>query len=138
MINIGESYFSISFGNNDGKEEDPNNMNINIKVVSGTTKYVPLNFQPSKTSIRIGRHPECEVAIDDNMLSRYHCFIEYNSVVGWIIQDGYIAKKNDIYEKLNSTNGTWMYLNDDFPVFEGMQFKAFQTLFQVKIHILNM
>jgi len=132
LINIGESYFSVTFGNSDeeaNNSADTSNM-ITIKACSGNTKYAPLNFQPSKTAIRIGRNPDCEVTINDNLLSRFHCYIEYNNIVGWIIKDGYTVKNKDIYEHCYSTNGTWMYLNDDFPIHEGMSFKAFQTLFE--------
>jgi pSer/pThr/pTyr-binding forkhead associated (FHA) protein len=117
LISIGDSYFSVTFGNV-GEETitqtDTSNM-INIKVLSKDVKYVPLyiaksnlrNFQPSKTAIRIGRSNDCEVIINDNMLSRFHCFIEYNEIVGWIIKDGYIVKNKSLYEHYSSTNGTW-------------------------------
>ena len=63
---------------------------------------------PTKSSIKIGRSPECEISIDDNMLSRIHCSIENRENIGWIIRDGYLAKlKDGSYESKNSTNGTW-------------------------------
>jgi len=105
-------------------------MAINLKVFSNQMKYDPMNFQPSRSSIRIGRSPECEVVVNDTNLSRFHCFIEYNTVAGWIIKDGYIVKsRGDLYEHKVSTNGTWMYLNEDYPIHEGMVFKSVQMLF---------
>jgi pSer/pThr/pTyr-binding forkhead associated (FHA) protein len=63
---------------------------------------------PTKSSIRIGRSPDCEISIEDNMLSRIHCTIEYRDNVGWLIRDGYLSKyKDGSYESKNSTNGTW-------------------------------
>jgi pSer/pThr/pTyr-binding forkhead associated (FHA) protein len=66
------------------------------------------NFQPTKSTIKVGRSSECEVAIDDNMLSRVHCTIEYRNNVGWIIRDGTVLKNRDgSYDNKPSTNGTW-------------------------------
>jgi len=66
------------------------------------------NFLPTKSLIKIGRSPNSEISINDNMLSRLHCCIEYRENVGWILRDGYLAKlKDGSYESKISTNGTW-------------------------------
>ncbi len=45
----------------------------------------------------------------------------------WILQDGaYGGSKR-------SLNGTWLYLNEDFEVFDGMTFKVNQVLMQASI-----
>ena len=80
---------------------------INIKIFSGNKKYDPLNFQPTKSVIKFGRSADCEVIIEDSMLSRIHCSIEYKENFGWIIRDGYQVKKGFNYENKYSTNGTW-------------------------------
>ena len=80
---------------------------INIKIFSGNKRYDPLNFQPTKSDIKFGRSNECEVIIDDVMLSRIHCSIEYKENFGWIIRDGYQSKKGFFYKNKFSTNGTW-------------------------------
>ncbi len=92
---------------------------LNIKIFSGNNKYHPMyliilflqfdsNFLPTKSVIKIGRSPDCEISIDDNMLSRLHCTIEYRENFGWIIRDGFLVKlKDGSYESKNSTNGTW-------------------------------
>ena len=41
------------------------------------------------------------------------------------MQDGFNSKR--------SLNGTWLYLNEDFEIYDGMTFKANQTLFQTSI-----
>lgn len=88
---------------------------------------------PTKSSIRVGRSPDCEISIDDNMLSRLHCCIEYRDNVGWIIRDGYLIKNKDgSYECKASTNGTWIYAMDDTMLYEGMIFKANHNLFEVR------
>lgn len=43
----------------------------------------------------------------------------------WMAIDGYSGKQ--------STNGTWIYLNEDFEVYDGVSFKANQTIFSVKL-----
>jgi hypothetical protein len=80
---------------------------INIKIFSGNKHYDPLNFQPTKSQIKFGRSNDCEVVIDDCMLSRIHCSIEYKENFGWIIRDGHLSKKGFEYESKFSTNGTW-------------------------------
>lgn len=73
----------------------------NCKILLITRQFLP-------SMISLGRSPNCEVVINDNMLSRFHCYIEYKYGVGWIIMDG-VATKNEksIVENKNSTNGTW-------------------------------
>ena len=81
---------------------------LNLKIFSGDINYDPMNFQPSKSSIRLGRSSECEVCVNDNLLSRFQCLIEFDNTVGWIIRDGYKVKgENNITEYKPSTNGTW-------------------------------
>ena len=43
----------------------------------------------------------------------------------WWLIDGYNNKA--------STNGTWLYLNEDFEMHTGMVFKANQTIFNVQL-----
>jgi len=42
-----------------------------------------------------------------------------------VLTDGFNGKP--------STNGTWMYLNEDFSMHTGMVFKANQTIFNVEL-----
>jgi pSer/pThr/pTyr-binding forkhead associated (FHA) protein len=64
-------------------------------------------FQPSKTVLRVGRGNDCEVFIDDNMLSRVHCSIEYRDNT-WVVRDGVVkGVKDGRFENKFSTNGTW-------------------------------
>ena len=59
------------------------------------------------------------------MLSKVQCTIFYTSVSGWMLVDG------DLSHSRASTNGTWMYLNEDFEIYHGMIFKTNQSLFEV-------
>ena len=44
----------------------------------------------------------------------------------WVLTDGFNNKP--------STNGTWLYLNENFEMHNGMIFKANQTIFGVELH----
>jgi pSer/pThr/pTyr-binding forkhead associated (FHA) protein len=95
-----------------------------------------MSFKPSVKVVRIGRSPNCEVIVNDNMLSRFHCFIEFKSEVGWVVQDGVVYKnENELPDYKPSTNGTWLYIIEDVMIKEGMIFKANHTLFQC--HLTN-
>jgi hypothetical protein len=91
-------------------------------------------MNPKTPEIKIGRMPDCEIKIDDNLLSKYQCHIKFEGY-GWVLHDGYGGKP--------STNSNWyvhlsnylllrLYLNDDFEMYNGMVFKANHTLFEVK------
>jgi hypothetical protein len=67
---------------------------------------------------------DCSIRFDDSSLSRYHCFFMYDN--GWYVQDGDGVKI--------STNGTWLFVEDFFMIFNGMMFKAGETLFRADIH----
>ncbi len=67
--------------------------------------------------------PECEVKMNDSLLSKYQGSIKYVPNVGWTLFDGWNEK--------TSTNGNWLYLNEDYDIYHGMQFKANHTLFEV-------
>ena len=50
----------------------------------------------------IGRFKDCEIQIEDNLLSKYQAHIIYTEENGWILIDGVNAK--------SSTNGTWLII----------------------------
>ena len=61
--------------------------------------------------------------IDDEVLSKYQCKIFYDfNLKTWVLEDGSYKKK--------SLNGTWLYLNEEYPIYDQMVFKAHQTLFK--------
>jgi len=66
---------------------------------------------------------DCSIRFEDNALSRYHCIINYNN--SWQIQDGDGRKM--------STNGTWLYAEESFPVYNQMLFKVGETLFRADL-----
>ncbi len=50
-------------------------------------------------TIKIGRMPDCEIRIDDNLLSKYQASIRWVNGTGWVLDDGFNNKP--------STNSNW-------------------------------
>jgi predicted component of type VI protein secretion system len=74
----------------------------------------------------IGRTPDCDIRINDKLLSKNQACITFlPDQTSWWLIDGFNNKK--------STNGTWLYLNEDFKMHNGMIFKANQTIFSVEL-----
>jgi hypothetical protein len=131
LINIGNSFLVISF--------DPTGSeNINIKVFSHLVKLNSNDFNMNKSVITIGRDSECDIMIEDPMLSRFHTTLFlYNSGEErkFGIKDGSSSVNEDLDCKVwkFSTNGTWLYLADDYEIFDGMIYKAHNTIFRVSV-----
>ena len=135
LINIGESYILITLGstedisisddndNDNGKDAENS---INLKIFSENIRNGNLSFTMKQSPFIIGRLQDCDVIIDDNMLSRFHCYIELRNDK-WFIIDGYFDKNNN-HKK--STNGTWIYAYDDTIITNGMIFKSINNLFK--------
>lgn len=70
----------------------------------------------------IGRSPNCDIRVDDELLSKMQATIYFDlEARAWTLVDGYAGKR--------STNGTWLYLNEEVPIASGMLFKSNQTFF---------
>jgi pSer/pThr/pTyr-binding forkhead associated (FHA) protein len=146
IINIGNSYITVSIGfeedtlfpeNADSTKKIPSlsnkdyNHNLNLKIENKNVVYDPINFQPTKSAIRIGRNELCEVVVEDHLLSRIHCTIKYRNNIGWVIRDGaYNRNKEGDIELKASTNGTWILALEEMPIYEGMIFKYGLNLFR--------
>lgn len=134
LLNIGENYLVFTIG----LEEDLTTSEIydkvakeeikyvlNIKIFSGNVKHGVVSFTPAKSPLKIGRNSDCEILIDDNLLSRFHCTVLFKEYK-WFIQDG-ITTPDNIHKK--STNGSWMYAYDETPIKDKTTFKANHNLF---------
>ena len=138
LINIGNSYIVCTFGVD---EYDVNEKGIadgdkmlNIKVFSEIPKTEPYFFNPQQIKrIYVGRDISCNIIVDDTLLSRVHCTIEYKENEGWLISDGKID--DDISQNRPSTNGTWLYLIEETPINDKMIFKSNQNVYEC--HIIN-
>ena len=100
-------------------------MLINLKIFSNNIKHDILTFDKNKEKIIIGRCSDCDVIIEDNLLSRFHCTIYFKNNK-WFICDGYMDEN---YINKKSTNGTWLYAFEDIIIEEGMIFKSNHNLF---------
>ena len=121
LINIGETYIVFSF-NNDNENE------IIIKLFSGEEQQNTYTFNSdNQKCIIIGRDSYlCDIIIDDKMLSRVHCCINYKEKgeeKGWFIKDGNLQGKK-------STNDTWFYSAEETLIYNQMIFKTNHNLFK--------
>ena len=109
LINIGNSYIVCTFGIDEYYPEGKSNYvesgdkTLNIRVFSDIPQTEPYFFNPKQFKrIYIGRDISCNIIIDDSLLSRVHCTIDYTEDEGWIIYDGKID--DDINNNKASTN----------------------------------
>ena len=121
LINIGETYIVFSF-NNDNENE------LTIKLFTGDEQRNSYSFNcDNHKCIIIGRDSSlCDVIIDDKMLSRVHCCINYKekeNEKGWYIKDGNLQGKK-------STNDTWFYSAEETLIYDKMIFKTNHNLFK--------
>ena len=114
IINIGSSFLAFS-------QNAHENSVLNIKIMGEERGNTSVEASEGK-KVFIGRGITCDVRLDDNLLSKLHATIFYNSN-GWNLVDGDMVK--------HSTNGTWLYLSDNFEMYNSMIFKSNQTVFQV-------
>ena len=137
LLTIGENYIVFTLGLEEdmitnehiSKEEDEEYNNLmNIKIFSGNIRHGQLSFNPKHSPVVIGRSPDCDVIIDDSMLSRFHCTIEFKQDKNkWFIVDGIYDKDKKGIKK--STNGSWKYVFEDTKITDKMCFKANHNLF---------
>ena len=121
LINIGETYIVFSFNIDNEKE-------LIIKLFTGEEQCNTYSFNSdNQKCIIIGRDSSlCDVIIEDKMLSRIHCCVNYkekDNQKGWYIKDGNLKGKK-------STNDTWFYSAEETPIYDEMIFKTNHNLFK--------
>ena len=137
LINIGNSYIVCTFGVDeydlDGKVIADADKILNIKVFSEVPKADPYFFNPQQfKKVYVGRDISCNIIVDDSLLSRVHCTIEFKDDDGWVIYDGR-CEDDDPSKYRPSTNGTWLYLIEETQIDDGMIFKSNQNVYECKI-----
>jgi len=141
LLNMGLIFMVVNIVYAEAKREDNilngQASNNNLRIPLNTKPNLHLKFfggpctgevhvlEPTERVISIGRHSECTIHVEDNLLSKNQCTIEYTEQNGWILKDG--------KDKRPSTNGTWLYIGEEQTIYNGMIFKANQTLFQASI-----
>jgi len=117
-----KSRYKISFGDSHMRLSPHHAENIAVKFLDGPKSDEQFEFSADESPIRIGRMADCRVRFEDNSLSRYQCELKYSANEGWALSDGDGTKK--------STNGTWLFVDDYFPLSDTVIFKAGQALFR--------
>lgn len=132
LVNIGENYLQINLQSDE--HSDVVNSTLQLKLFNGTNFGETYEFnvnkmEANKRDIFIGRGPNCDLRINDSLLSKIQCHIrlkqKQKKVFQWYLHDGFNEKK--------STNGTWLYINHDLKVYHSMEFKANQTIFRASL-----
>lgn len=142
LINMGESYIVTNLGppdpeivqeyagnNTEGQLQGsvpPPKLKLRVFSVSKSDQPDLHCCQFEEQEVVIGRSPNCDIRVDDELLSKMQASISFDLTTRqWVLQDGYLGKR--------STNGTWLYLNDEIPILSGMLFKSNQTFFQATV-----
>ncbi|CAG9325073.1 unnamed protein product [Blepharisma stoltei] len=116
IISFGDSHMATQFVPN-----MPNK--ISLKFLEGPKQNEVITFTDAEGKILIGRMVDCRIRFEDNSMSRYQCNIQYFPDRGWALEDGDGNKK--------STNGTWLFVEEDFEIYNAMVFKAGKSLFEI-------
>ena len=127
LINIGGNYLVVYIEKNrilikifnnsileNTQPKDTNYSNCDIRQI---------NLEENSNSYTsIGRSQHCDIIIEDMMLSKVQCCIEYNSKTKKI----YLCDGDG---KKESTNGTWVFILNPTKITDNFMFKAEHTLF---------
>ena len=135
MINVGDTYLIFNF-ENDKSKNNTNNDIINIQIAelnkNNESQNREFSFNSSKKIIRIGRKKyNNDIELNDHLVSKVNCNIQYDEKNGWKIKDGNeIITETGENKITNSTNGTWILAIDDFLIYDNMIFKSNLNLFR--------
>ena len=85
-----------------------------LNVVNVSNKNAKVVFHPDKKKVTIGRGRECNLCSEEEKnISKIQATLNYLSTFGcWCLKDG--------DEEKESTNGTWLYALNEYPLFDGM------------------
>ena len=122
LINMGESYIVTNLSQPDPEmvqeyacsdsqqgAQPPPKLKLRVFSVSKSDQPDLHCCQFEEQEVVIGRSPNCDIRVDDELLSKMQASINFDlNTREWVLQDGYQAKK--------STNGTWLYLNEEIPI----------------------
>ena len=129
LLHIGESFVVVNIVAMKTQETTPR---LRLKLFGGPSTgevfYFSSNDLP-ENRIRVGRHSTCEVPIEDGLISKVQFTVHYEDDSGWTLVDG------DMDQQRPSTNGTWVYLSDEYEIYNGMVFKVSSTLFQAMLWV---
>jgi hypothetical protein len=121
IISFGNSHMKISAGVAGHVCDDK----LAIKFLEGPKAGEEFFFSPHDEVVLIGRMTDCRIKFEDSNMSRYQCNVVFHQGRGWVLRDGANNK--------NSTNGTWIYVEEEFEIVDKMLFKAGKTLFEATL-----
>jgi len=125
---IVQEYSVISLSGEQAMQSAQPPPKLKLRVFSVSKSDQPDLFccQFEEQEVVIGRSPNCDIRVDDELLSKMQASISFDlNTREWVLQDGFSGKR--------STNGTWLYLNEEIPILSGMLFKSNQTFFQATV-----
>lgn len=128
LLHIGESFVVVNLL----QSKEDQTPRLRLKLFGGPSTGEVFYFSSGEVAenrVRVGRHPMCEVPIEDGLISKVQLTIRYEGESGWVLVDG------DLDHQRGSTNGTWVYLSDEYEVYNGMVFKVNSTLFQAMLWV---
>eukprot|EP00831_Metopus_contortus_P077021 TRINITY_DN7149_c0_g1_i2.p1 TRINITY_DN7149_c0_g1~~TRINITY_DN7149_c0_g1_i2.p1 ORF type:complete len:370 (-),score=64.05 TRINITY_DN7149_c0_g1_i2:23-1132(-) len=115
-----EKGYIISFGDSHMLINKLSAEEIQLKFLDGPKIDQMFTFHKNDGVVTVGRMTGCQIKFENFSLSRYQCSV-YNQNGEWMLEDGTGEKR--------STNGSWLFLENFFPMHEGMVIKAGQSLF---------
>ena len=130
LINIGSNYLVVNLENNKIiiKIFKQTILENNTKKNKGNNCDMKEFFLDKNKNIfiSIGRSQKCDIAINEDMLSKLHSCIKYNDKdKSFYLYDGDSKKE--------STNGTWVFIPSPVQITDNFTFKAEHTLFIANI-----
>lgn len=129
LLHIGESFVVVNLVPGKTQEAEPR---LRLKLFGGPNTGEVFYFSVSELvqgRIRVGRNHLCEIPIDDGLISKVQFTVHYEEETGWMLADG------DWEQQRPSTNGTWVYLSEEYELYNGMVFKVSSTLIQAMLWI---
>ena len=118
IVSFGDSHMVVQIYR-EGKSSK-----IQLKFLDGPKTEQVFTFSDEEGEIRIGRMKSCKIQFSSHSLSRCQCVISYVNG-SWILKDGDGTKL--------STNGTWLFVDELYKIYNGMIFKAGQILFEAHL-----
>ena len=108
------------------QEDEPDYPTLRIKIFGGPSSGQFFYFSPQETDcVTVGRK-NTDIIISDESMSKFQCTFLFNRNEGiWLIEDGFKNK--------TSTNGTFLFLHDEQPIYDGMLIKMNGSLFESKL-----
>lgn len=106
--------------------QDKEDIIMSVQLFGGASNGEEYHLNPREIQVAtLGRSETASLVFRDKLVSKIQCTLAFNISLGWILKDGNGSDP--------STNGTWIYLQKEEQIVEGMIIKAAQTVFKASI-----